>query len=317
MGSHRCCNKQKIKRGLWSPEEDEKLIRYLTTRGHGSWSSVPKLAGLHRCGKSCRLRWINYLRPDLKRGSFSPEEEQIIIDIHRIVGNKWAQIAKHLPGRTDNEVKNFWNSCIKKRFLSQGLDPNTHNLISSHQKASGKVAFSISQSRHQQPISVFTLNSQNTDSMKIEIPNRLPSSLLQTMAITSTTEDRNPNVASNSGCTPYISSSSSSSSLNSSGFGIINHERDTAPLQQYCGTPRIEGEQPILRQERQLEKNEDHQICELETDQISELAKANQNMNASVGSSDLDQLLDQYMESTLMSGLMHYDLSYIDDLAWK
>ncbi|KAF5445331.1 hypothetical protein F2P56_034389 [Juglans regia] len=314
MGSHRCCNKQKIKRGLWSPEEDEKLIRYLTTRGHGSWSSVPKLAGLHRCGKSCRLRWINYLRPDLKRGSFTPEEEQIIIDVHRIVGNKWAQIAKHLPGRTDNEVKNFWNSCIKKRFLSQGLDPNTHNLISSHQKAFGKVACSISQSRHdQQPISVFTLNSQNTDSMKMEIPNP-PPSLLQTMAIT-TTEDRNPNVASNFGYTPYISSSSSSSSLNSSGFGIINHERETAPLQ-HCGTPRIEGERPILRQEQQFEKNEYHQICEVETDQISELAKGNQNMNASVGSSDLD-LLDQYMESTLMSGLMYYDLSYIDDFAWK
>ncbi|XP_057459144.1 transcription factor MYB86-like isoform X2 [Lotus japonicus] len=119
---HRCCSKQKIKRGLWSPEEDEKLLKYITIHGHKSWSSVPKLAGLQRCGKSCRLRWINYLRPDLKRGTFTAEEEQIIIDIHRILGNRWAQIAKHLPGRTDNEVKNFWNSCIKKKLISQGFD---------------------------------------------------------------------------------------------------------------------------------------------------------------------------------------------------
>ncbi|XP_019168678.1 PREDICTED: transcription factor MYB86-like isoform X2 [Ipomoea nil] len=83
-----------------------------------------------RCGKSCRLRWINYLRPDLKRGSFTEQEERTIIDVHRILGNRWAQIAKHLPGRTDNEVKNFWNSCIKKKLIAQGLDPNTHNLLS-------------------------------------------------------------------------------------------------------------------------------------------------------------------------------------------
>ncbi|GKV24529.1 hypothetical protein SLEP1_g34131 [Rubroshorea leprosula] len=127
---HNCCNKQKVKRGLWSPEEDEKLIRYITTHGHGSWSSLPRLAGLQRCGKSCRLRWINYLRPDLKRGSFTEQEEKIIIDVHRILGNRWAQIAKHLPGRTDNEVKNFWNSCIKKKLIAQGIDPQTHNLIS-------------------------------------------------------------------------------------------------------------------------------------------------------------------------------------------
>ncbi|ESQ48755.1 hypothetical protein EUTSA_v10022066mg [Eutrema salsugineum] len=133
---HRCCGKHKVKRGLWSPEEDEKLLRYITTHGHPSWSSVPKLAGLQRCGKSCRLRWINYLRPDLKRGSFNAEEEQTIIDVHRILGNKWAQIAKHLPGRTDNEVKNFWNSCIKKKLLSQGLDPSTHNLLPSHKRSS-------------------------------------------------------------------------------------------------------------------------------------------------------------------------------------
>ncbi|KAL2897970.1 Transcription factor MYB61 [Bienertia sinuspersici] len=135
MGHH-CCSKQKVKRGLWSPEEDEKLVTHITLHGHGSWSSIPKLAGLQRCGKSCRLRWINYLRPDLKRGTFTEEEERTIVEVHRILGNRWAQIAKHLPGRTDNEVKNFWNSCIKKKLLAQGFDPNTHNLLSSHQKKS-------------------------------------------------------------------------------------------------------------------------------------------------------------------------------------
>lgn len=73
------------------------------------------------------------MRPDLRRGSFTEQEERTIIDVHRILGNRWAQIAKHLPGRTDNEVKNFWNSCIKKKLIAQGLDPNTHNLLSAHQ----------------------------------------------------------------------------------------------------------------------------------------------------------------------------------------
>ncbi|XP_071698722.1 transcription factor MYB61-like [Rutidosis leptorrhynchoides] len=130
MGRHSCCYKQKLRKGLWSPEEDEKLIRHITKFGHGCWSSVPKLAGLERCGKSCRLRWINYLRPDLKRGTFSQQEEKLIIELHAVLGNKWSQIAAQLPGRTDNEIKNLWNSSIKKKLRQRGIDPNTHKLLS-------------------------------------------------------------------------------------------------------------------------------------------------------------------------------------------
>ncbi|PWZ09108.1 Transcription factor MYB61 [Zea mays] len=88
MGRHSCCYKQKLRKGLWSPEEDEKLMNHITKHGHGCWSSVPKLAGLQRCGKSCRLRWINYLRPDLKRGAFAQDEEDLIIELHAVLGNR-------------------------------------------------------------------------------------------------------------------------------------------------------------------------------------------------------------------------------------
>ncbi|GMH14468.1 hypothetical protein Nepgr_016309 [Nepenthes gracilis] len=88
MGRFPCCEEIGLKKGPWTPEEDQKLVSYIRKHGHGSWSALPKLAGLNRCGKSCRLRWTNYLRPDIKRGKFSPEEEQTILNLHAILGNK-------------------------------------------------------------------------------------------------------------------------------------------------------------------------------------------------------------------------------------
>lgn len=118
--------KNGLKKGPWTPEEDQKLIDYIHKHGHGKWRTLPKNAGLKRCGKSCRLRWANYLRPDIKRGRFSLEEEEAIIQLHSVLGNKWSTIAANLPGRTDNEIKNYWNTHIKKKLLKMGIDPVTH-----------------------------------------------------------------------------------------------------------------------------------------------------------------------------------------------
>ncbi|KAI3792360.1 hypothetical protein L2E82_06237 [Cichorium intybus] len=126
MGRQPCCDKLGVKKGPWTAEEDNKLINFILTSGQCCWRAVPKLAGLRRCGKSCRLRWTNYLRPDLKRGLLTESEEQLVIDLHARLGNRWSKIAARLPGRTDNEIKNHWNTHIKKKLIKRGIDPVTH-----------------------------------------------------------------------------------------------------------------------------------------------------------------------------------------------
>lgn len=131
-----CCHKQDTNKGAWTKQEDQKLIDYIRRHGEGSWRTIPQAAGLLRCGKSCRLRWINYLRPDLKRGNFTEDEEDLIVKLHALLGNRWSLIAGRLPGRTDNEVKNYWNSHLRRKLISMGIDPNNHRLnqVLSHPK---------------------------------------------------------------------------------------------------------------------------------------------------------------------------------------
>ncbi|XP_057974915.1 transcription factor MYB58-like [Malania oleifera] len=128
-----CCDKARVKKGPWTQAEDLRLISFIQKHGHPNWRALPKQAGLLRCGKSCRLRWINYLRPDIKRGNFTPEEADTIINLHYSLGNKWSKIAAQLPGRTDNEIKNYWNTHLKKR-LTSNLQSSRHPAVTYEHK---------------------------------------------------------------------------------------------------------------------------------------------------------------------------------------
>ncbi|GAB2274899.1 hypothetical protein Dimus_009669 [Dionaea muscipula] len=126
IGGRISSNKEGFKKGPWTVEEDALLMEYVRNHGERHWNCVQK-TGLMRCGKSCRLRWTNHLRPDLKKGAFNPEEERIVLQLHAQLGNRWSKIASELPGRTDNEVKNFWNTKIKRKMRIDSLiEPENH-----------------------------------------------------------------------------------------------------------------------------------------------------------------------------------------------
>ncbi|TXG61637.1 hypothetical protein EZV62_013000 [Acer yangbiense] len=137
MGRSPCCSKEGLNKGAWTAREDDILRDYITLHGEGRWRNISKKTGLMRSGKSCRLRWLNYLRPDIKRGNISPDEEELIIRLHKLLGNRWSLIAGRLPGRTDNEIKNYWNTNLVKRVqhnqhttnISANSSPNNHHRV--------------------------------------------------------------------------------------------------------------------------------------------------------------------------------------------
>ncbi|KAJ4730789.1 Transcription factor RAX2 [Rhynchospora pubera] len=133
MGRAPCCDKANVKKGPWSPEEDAKLKDFIEKYGTGgNWIALPQKAGLKRCGKSCRLRWLNYLRPNIKHGEFTEEEDRIICSLYATIGSRWSIIASQLQGRTDNDIKNYWNTKLKKKLL--GSTPNLNKRNHSQQQ---------------------------------------------------------------------------------------------------------------------------------------------------------------------------------------